>query len=405
MTVAETTGIPAATPSVPRGAIILGGSHGAIALARVLARQKLDVWFLTDSTPLPCFSRAVAHWRSLPNTQDPETIDVLEGLVRKEKLEGYFLIPAADTDVKFAAQAHARLSKHLALLLPDWSSLQWAADKAKTYQRAAELGLAVPEIYPVRSEADAAHMPMRFPVALKPAMRLASNRFTRAKVWRADDRGSFVRLYTEAASLVGPENVVVQELLPGGGECQLSYAGLWWQGRPITSFMARRTRQFPIDFSYTSTFVETIDAEDVREAAEIFLSSIGHHGLCEIEFKRDPRNGVLKILDVNPRPWSWFGLADAAGIDFGAAIVALASGRIPPAMHARRDVAWMFAQRDPVVAFQLGLSGQLDIGDWLVSLTRARAFATFSWRDPLPALVELPLTAWRVLARRLGIRV
>src|SRR4029078_2458561 len=129
-------------------------------------------------------------------------IDFLEGIVRQEKLEGYFLIPAADTDVKFAAQAHARLSKHLTLLLPDWSSLQWAADKVRTYQRAAELGLAVPEIYPVRSEADAACLPMRVPVALKPAMRLASNRFTRAKVWRADDRDSVVRLYADAASLV-----------------------------------------------------------------------------------------------------------------------------------------------------------------------------------------------------------
>jgi predicted ATP-grasp superfamily ATP-dependent carboligase len=347
----------------------------------------------------------VAHWRSLPSTQDPKAIDFLEGIVRQEKLEGYFLIPAADTDVKFAAQAHARLSKHLTLLLPDWSSLQWAADKVRTYQRAAELGLAVPEIYPVRSEADAACLPMRFPVALKPAMRLASNRFTRAKVWRADDRDSVVRLYAEAASLVGPDNIVVQELVPGGGECQLSYAGLWWQGRPVTSFTARRTRQYPIDFSYTSTFVETIHAEDVRAAGETFLSSIGHHGLCEIEFKRDPRNGALKLLDVNPRPWSWLGLADAAGVDFGAAIMALASGRKSPAMHARQDVAWMFAQRDPVVAFHLGLSGQLDIGDWLVSLTRARTFATFSWRDPLPALIELPLTAWRVLARHLEHRL
>jgi predicted ATP-grasp superfamily ATP-dependent carboligase len=393
MRAVETTSMPAATASRPRGAIILGGSHGAIALARVLARQGLDVWFLTDNTPLPRFSRAVAHWRPLPNVQDPDAIDALEGIVRQEKLEGYLLIPAADADVKFAGQVHARLSKQLKLLLPDWSSLQWAADKSKTYQRAAELGLAVPDIYPVRSKRDAASMPMRFPAALTPSMRLASNRFTHDKVWRADDWDSFVRLYAEAASLVGAENIVVQELLPGGGECQLSYAGLWWQGRPITSFMARRTRQYPVDFSYTSTFVETIDAEDVRKAGEAFLSSIGHHGLCEIEFKRDPRNGALKLLDVNPRPWSWLGLADAAGIDFGAAIVALASGHKSPAMQARRGVAWMFGQRDPVVAFQLALSGQLDIGDWLVSLTRARTFATFSWRDPLPGLMETPLTA------------
>jgi D-aspartate ligase len=402
MTMTDTTGALVATPSVPQGAIILGGTHGAIALARVLARQKLDVWFLTNYTSPPRFSHAVAHWRIWPGAEDPGAIDVLEEIVRRQKLEGYLLIPAADADVKFAAQAHARLSRHLNVVLPDWSSLQSAVDKAQAYRRAAELGLAVPEVYPVHSLADAADTPMRFPVAIKPSMRFALNRFTRAKVWRADDRESFMRLYAEAASLVGPENVVVQELVPGDGECQLSYAGLWWQGRPVTSFVAQRTRQYPIDFSYTSTFVETIESEDVRQAAETFLSSIGHHGLCEIEFKRDPRSGALKLLDVNPRPWSWFGLADAAGVDFGAAIVSLASGYRPPPMPARTGVGWMFGQRDPFVALQLALAGRLDVRGWLASLTRTRTFATLSLSDPLPGLMELPLTLSRVLARKLG---
>ena len=403
MTVAETTGAPSAMPSAPRGAIILGGSHGAIALARVLARQKLDVWFLTDGTPLPRYSRAVAHWRSFPGAEDPAAIDMLEDVVRREKLAGYLLIPAADADVKFVSQNHARLSRHLNLLLPEWSSLQWAVDKSLTYQRAAELGLAVPEIYPVRSLADAAEMPMRFPVALKPSMRLELNRFTRAKVWRADDRESFVRLYEDAANLVGAERVVVQELVPGEGECQLSYAGLWWEGRPITSFVAQRTRQYPIDFSYTSTFVETIESDDVRQAGETFLSSIGHHGLCEIEFKRDPRNGALKILDVNPRPWSWLGLADAAGVDFGAAIVSLGRGQKPSPAPARKGVGWMFGQRDPVAAFQLALAGRLKFGAWLASIVRTRTFATMSLADPLPGLLEPGLTVVRVLARSLGL--
>ena len=83
--------------------------------------------------------------------------------MQREKLEGYLLVPAADGEVKFASQARARLSRHLNVLLPDWSSLQWAADKALTYRRAAELGIAVPEIYPVRSHADAADMPAIVP--------------------------------------------------------------------------------------------------------------------------------------------------------------------------------------------------------------------------------------------------
>lgn len=388
----------------PRGAVILAGSHGAIALARTLARQGLDVWFLTNFTPLPRFSNAVAHSRTWPGAEDPSAPDFLEQLAQSEGLAGYLLIPAADSDVQMAAQHRDRLSRHFTVLLPDWQALQWACDKGLASRRATELGLAVPQVYDIAGPADAEAADLSYPVVLKPAMRIALNRFTRAKVWRADDRDTFLRLYREAAALVGPEGIVVQELVPGGGECQFSYAGLWWHGEPVTCFTARRTRQFPVDFSYTSTFVETVEEPDVVAAAEAFLRSIGHHGLVEIEFKRDPRTGALKLLDVNPRPWSWFGLAQAAGVDFGAAITALCSGRSAPPMQARPGVGWMFFLRDLVVAAQLAGRGELDVGQWLASLGRTRTFASLSLRDPLPGLVELPLTLVRVVARSLPSR-
>ena len=398
--------IPAASASAeaPRGVIILAGSHGAIALARGFARQGLKTWFLTNFTPLPRFSRAMTRSRRWPGADDPRALEYLEDLVRKEGLAGYLLIPAADPDVKFAAQHRERLERHLRVLLPAWSSLRWAAEKRLCYQRGSELGIAVPRIHPVRHMADALTMKMQFPVVLKPSHRIAQNAFTRDKVWQANDRAEFARLYARAAELVGADAVVVQELVPGGGDSQLSYAGLWWQGRPVASFCARRTRQYPLEFSYTSTYVETVEAEDVRRAAETFLRSIGHHGLCEIEFKRDPRSGELKLLDVNPRPWSWYGLAEAAGMDFARAILALCAGEAVPPMQARCGVGWMFAVRDVVVAMKLAGRRQIDWRGYLSSLGRTRAMATFSLRDPLPGLLENPLIATRLVARRFGPR-
>lgn len=382
-----------------RGAIILAGSHGAIALARVLARQGLDVWFVTNFTPLPRFSRAVAHWTQWPGAENEGALAALTALVRDKGLEGYLLVPAADADVKFAAQNKAALSSMLTVMLPDWEALQWACDKALSYERAEALGIGIPRVYKVGANPRADAAGMNFPVVMKPSMRIALNRFTRDKAWRADDADQFVTLFDQAAELVGADNIVVQDYVPGGGENQFSYAGFWWNGEPVASFTARRTRQYPIEFSYTSTFVETVEDAAVKAAGEAFLRSIGHHGLCEIEFKRDPRTGDLKLLDVNPRPWSWFGLADAAGVDFGAAMVALNEGRSVPPMIVRQGTGWMFGLRDMVVAAQLALAGRLDIGAYLASVTRTRTFASLSWRDPLPGLVEVPLTLLRIAGR------
>ena len=54
---------------------------------------------------------------------------------------------------------------------------------------------------------------------------------------------------------------------------------------------------------------------EMRTVGERFLSLIDYSGVGEVEFMRDPRDGVYKLLEVNPRFWGWHSLAIAAGID------------------------------------------------------------------------------------------
>lgn len=385
----------------PRGAVIVGGAHGAIALARVLKRQGLAVVLVTDDTPLPGYSAAIDRKIGWAGCTADDAIEALEAIAGEHKLAGYLLVPAADADVRFVAMARDRLSHTFVVLLPDWEQLRWACDKGLAYARAEELGLAIPRQYKIASLDDAETADLQFPVVLKPTMRLDRNRFTSEKAWRVDDWAQFRTLYQEAAGLVGADNIVVQEMVVGDGRSQLSYAGLWNAGEPVAAFTATRLRQYPVEFSYTSTYVETCQDPEVVAASEKFLRSIGHHGLVEIEYKRDTRDGRLKILDINPRPWSWFALADAAGIDFGAAMLAMSCGETVATMSATPNIGWMFLVRDLVASVQTWRHGTLRPADYFASWTRTRCFATFSLRDPLPALIELPLTAWRVLNRRL----
>jgi len=169
----------------------------------------------------------------------------------------------------------------------------------------------------------------------------------------------------------------------------------------VAEFTARRTRQFPVDFGYTSTFVEIVDEPQLVEAARLLLRSIGHHGLVEVEFKRDARDGSMKILDVNPRPWTWFGLAAAAGVDLGAMLWTVRSGGKVAAVAARPKTSWMYLVRDVVAAGKLITGGRLNIPAYLRAFGTVRAWATFSTGDPVPGLIDIPLTAWRVLTRRI----
>src|SRR5581483_762925 len=235
---------------------------------------------------------------------------------QEHHLDGWVLFPAADAEAKLISQRHDELSRVFRLTTPPPDVMQWALDKRMTNERATSLGLDIPWSHYPRGRADVARLDCRFPVILKPTVRDRRNAFTAAKAWRVDNREQLVARYDQAVSLVGEQGIVLQELIPGRGVAQFSYAAVWDRGRPVASLVARRTRQFPIDFGYTSTFVQTIENDDVEAAAYKMLRSLEYNGLAEVEFKYDHRDDRYKLLDINARAWTWIALGGGAGTDF-----------------------------------------------------------------------------------------
>jgi predicted ATP-grasp superfamily ATP-dependent carboligase len=282
---------------------------------------------------------------------------------------------------------------------PPWEVTRWAIDKRLVQEHAAKTGVDSPWSYYPQSREDVAQVDCRFPVILKPTVREQRNAFTQAKAWRADDRETLVARFVEAAALVGERSIVLQEFIPGGGERQFSYAALCDQGRPIAWLTARRTRQFPLDFGYTSTFVETVERPEVEAAASRFLHALAFTGLVEVEFKYDVRDRRYKLLDVNVRPWTWIGLGAAAGVDFPYLAWQLAQGMTPAPTQGAVAARWMHATRDLLAVLgEVRLNRRLP-RDYASSLRWPIRFAAFATDDPLPGLIELPLVAWRVLSR------
>lgn len=387
--------------AAPGGVIILGGAHGAIALARSLGRQNIPVWLISNDHPLPGWSRYVRQMIRWAGPSSDDAINVFLRLAIIHQLEGFLIVPAADADIQFVSENKERLSQQFKISLPAWDKLKNVVEKPLLYRRADTLNIAVPKTYALSSIEESKQAEIQFPVILKPDMGGGRDAFSRAKVMRADDRASFLKIYETAANLIGPERVVVQELVPGDGANQLSYASLWFDGIPVAEFTARRSRQYPVEFGYTSTFVEVIDDPEVIEISRRVLSSIQFSGLVEIEFKRDPRNEVLKLLDVNPRPWAWFSLAAASGVDLGVMLWDKVAGRQVSPVTARPNVSWMYLSRDFPAAVQLWLKGRLSLASYFSSFASVRVWATFDRADLKPGLIDLPLTAWRVLTKRI----
>src|SRR5205823_11244127 len=135
-----------------------------------------------------------------------------------------------------------------------------------------------------------------------------------------------------------------------GGEAQFSYAALCWEGRPLVWAVARRTRQYPMDFGRFSTYVETVERPEIEEPARRLIAAMRFSGLVEVEFKRDGRDGRDKLLDVNARMWGWHTLGRRAGVDFIYLLWRLIQGEPVPEMQVPTGLRWVRTVTDlPIV--------------------------------------------------------
>jgi phosphatidylserine decarboxylase precursor-related protein len=372
-----------------KGAIIIGEHCRGLGLVRSLGRRGIPVWTLEPEGELLASTSRYTH-RSFPwpNGADAEQLDFLHSLSLRHGLEGWALFPTNDETTALFARHHTELAKRFLMTVPPWEVLAWAYDKRLTSQLAAAIGLDNPVTFYAQNRDELRRLDVRFPVILKPAFKREMNRFTRDKAWRADDRVALTQRYDEARELVGADVVMIQELIPGGGETQFSYGALCVDGRVVASVTARRTRQYPVEFGQSSSFVETVNEPAVEDAATRLLAAMRYTGLAEVEFKYDQRDGRYKLLEVNPRVWTWHALCGAAGVDFPYLLWRVLHGEAVPESRGRPGVRWARMSTDVAAACTEILSGHLSIADYVMSLKPPLQLSTFAFDDPAPALLR-----------------
>jgi len=376
------------------GALVAGADYRGLGVVRSLGRRGIPVWVLNHAGHLlGAVSRYATRTLRWPLEDGRRQLDFLLDLAVREKLEGWVLFPTDDEDVVLFARHHDLLSKHYRLTTPAWDIVRRVCDKRLLYRLAQDLTLDQPWTFSPRNRQELVLLDCPFPVILKPAMRLGFNRLSADKAWRFEDRASLLAGYDEACTMMDPELLIIQEVVPGWGEAQFSFAALCKDGSPLASVVARRTRQFPMDFGRFSTYVETIEEPRVVEPALRLLAATRITGLVEVEFKRDPRNGQFLLLDVNPRVWGWHTLSKRAGVDFPYLLWRLVTGQSVPEVHGRSGQRWMRMATDVPMAIQEILNGRLSLQAYLQSLRGPKESAVFAWDDPLPGFLELPLLA------------
>jgi D-aspartate ligase len=377
------------------GALVLGGNLNGLTIARSLGRQGIPVWLATPSNiKLANCSRYTRRSLPWPNGDAEVQAAYLAEVAARYQLDRWVLLPTSDETAALLSKFHAALSRRFRVSTPTWDVLRWAYDKRLTYRLAEEQNVDYPSTLCPADEADL-RLANAFPAILKPATHALENRFTAEKAWPIANRDELLARYREARELIPPDQILLQERIPGGGQSQFSYAALCEDGRPIASLTARRTRQYPIDFGYSSSFVETLDVPEIVAPSQRLLAAIRYTGLVEVEYKFDARDRRYKLLDINPRLWTWSPLGALAGVDFPYLLWRMLTGQPVQEQVGRFGARWVRMSTDVPAAIHEIVRGRLSWGAYLRSLRGPLAFALMAADDPLPGLLDLPLFAYK----------
>jgi len=130
--------------------------------------------------------------------------------------------------------------------------------------------------------------------------------------------------------------------------------------------------------------------EEVAELGLHFFRSIGLRGVAYVEFKRDERDGSLKLIECNHRFGASIELLRAAGIDLPLLTYERLVGRRVKRVDVYREGVRLWHPVDDARAFlAYRRRGSLSFSGWLRSLIHALHVPVFRWDDPKPSLVEL----------------
>jgi predicted ATP-grasp superfamily ATP-dependent carboligase len=181
------------------------------------------------------------------------------------------------------------------------------------YEAAERAGVRLPQTFHPASveQAQEAAAGIAYPAVMKPSLGSGFKARYGKPLIEAADPAALVAAYR----LGEPFEPMFQELIPGGDDCLWTVGSyLDGEGRALGVFCGRKLLQAPAGVG-TCRVGEAIWSPDAVDGALRLLRELGFHGISQVEYKLDPRDGSLRLMEVNARLWQWHSLASDCGVD------------------------------------------------------------------------------------------
>lgn len=288
----------------------------SLACIRSLGRKGIPIVAASESPELPAFaSKYVTERASLPAPTE-DLIGYRDGLLALAKRPDVeTIVPLREPESYVLSKHRDAFAEHVATPWPDFETMESARDRIRLFRRAEEVGVPIPktDLLTEWSEwEDDTVVKSRYTV------RVEDGKTSYSGVEFVSDEPDVDRLVDEMGHVP-----IVQECIPDGTE--YGFFALFDHGEPVVTFQHRRIRSYTYAGG-ASVFRKSVSIPELHEQGVRLLSALDWHGPAMAEFRRDPRDGRFKLLEVNPRFWGSLQLGVHAGVDFPYRYYQLATG-------------------------------------------------------------------------------
>jgi predicted ATP-grasp superfamily ATP-dependent carboligase len=362
----------------------------SLAAVRALGKKGIKVT-VGESTSLAtaAFSRyrnkAVVY--PSPFFSPPDFVDFLRRELSRHSYR--MLLPMEDETLTLIAEHHQEFSRLTYLPVVPAKKLQSAQSKNNVLKTAARQGIPIPKTCFINSISDLETLKNSFtyPVVIKPTMSSGA-----LGVTYPQSPAELMKHYLSVHKRY--PYPMIQEYIPREGPGYGASFLMDEQGRVKASFVHKRLREYPVTGG-ASTLRESARHDDIRDMALALLKTLDWFGVAMVEFKIDPRDGIPKLMEINPRFWGSLHLAIEAGVNFPYLLYRMARGEnFKPVEQYEIGKRCRWLLPGDILHFTYNPKRARLIPDFFHFWQKNTFYDICSLRDPLPVLGRIltPLT-------------
>jgi len=233
------------------------------------------------------------------------------------------LIPVGDVMTDLIARYQNKFRKYTNLLLPDYDVFVQGRNKILTLKAAQKAGCPTPLTWYPDDESleEIIEKILQYPVLIKPAISAGARGIT-----LCNNKSEIIENYGRIKDVYGPS--FIQEYVPQTGTQYKIDAVVDNQQNLYAGVAYSKLRYYPPEGG-SSILNKTEHRPDILAQAVNVMKELKWVGLCDFDFITDPRDGIIKLMEINPRFPESYRATVAAGVDMTKIIYQLAIGQIP----------------------------------------------------------------------------